>query len=354
MDEKTYSYQLTDTTFPLYPVEIQSGLMYYGEDLVEDVLELPLMQPLMGEWGKEVAVMGDSDMKFPMPSKIDVTWLSLAEMKCFSVYDDVPKKQLEEMWELKDKDEKPIFESIIVGMAPKGRLAVWLKGPQRCEQVMWAEGDEVEVPVEEFFPEEDDSEIEDYCQYYLDEMEDVAQNLQNVGIPSTTELDDMMQQYIYRYNVQFQQFDNKSGKWQEYPDGAKLPTIEGVGNLCTDASFDRLLDGRLLDYHKAAKPVCIYIKWLMGESDYGCYICLSPEMLQTFFDVACVEDPDEPIKIDVKVDWEQYKFMVSLKSEIMDRGIVIPEEMMKVIVFRAGSEAFKSKNFNLTDAAWEW
>lgn len=355
MEEKKYKYDLSDTTLDGFPVTMYEGLSYYGDDVM-DAIDLPMGLPINGEWGKGGSVNGaNSDKELPLPKLIDVTWLSLTEHQFYNAYEDLPQEELEALWEQKDKDENSIFDSFTVGIAPHGRLAVWMSGPLRSEQVLWAEGDKTQVAMEDYLPDNPEQmTLDDYCNYYVEGDEDALKNVRENAIPSTTELDAMMQQYNYQYKVELKHYNEKEGKWEDYAQDVEVPTFEGLSDYRSDASFDKVEDGRLLQLHKAAKPICLSLKWTKGPADFLCIIGIDPNMLQPYFDLACDEELDEPFDINIKVDWEQFKFQIALDSKAVGKAFVLPEEMLQIIVFQSGSECFKSKNFNLTEKAWMW
>lgn len=354
MEAKKYKYNLQDTAFGAYPVMLYEGFSYYGDDVM-DAIELPTSLPIQGQWGKGGAIDdANSNKEVPLPKLIDVTWLSLTEHRFYGVYEDLPQQELEALWEQKDKDEKPVFDSIIVGMAPRGRLAIWMRGPLRSEQIFWIDGFRTKVPMKEYLPDNPEKlTLTDYCNYYVEGDEDVAQNLKENGLPSATELDAMMQQYNYRYQFELKRYNEKENRWENYEEGTELPTFDEIGDYRSDASFDKVGDGRLLQQHKAAKPVCIHLKWTKGSADYDCYIGMEPDLLSPYFDLACGENPDDAFDFNIKVDWEQFKFQLSLSGK-HQQAFELPEELLQIIVFQAGSECFKSKGFNLTEKAWMW
>ncbi|MBQ0050251.1 MAG: DUF2931 family protein [Bacteroidales bacterium] len=353
MEANTFKYNVVDGTLDLYPVMLHDATLRYGEG-EEDYVDLPVSLPLMGGWAKGCG-MKDSEAKRPLPTGVDLTWLSLTEKKFYYCCEDLNTKELQALWNEQDENEKPLFDTLVVGFAPKGRVAMWVKGPLRSEQVMWADSVEEDVDMEDFIPERPDLTCEEFCQYYLDDMTEVAQNLQCVGLPSATELDDMMKRYIYRYNVALRHYNEANKKWEEQPEGTQPSTLQSIHDMRTDSSFDRSGGKHLTSYHRAAQPISICVKWLEGETaDYAAYVCITPSLLQPLIEMACIEDEDEPFDVEIKIDSEQNKYQVVLRSQWVPKGITVPEDMMKIIVFRAGFEYYKSKNFNLGSGAWTW
>lgn len=353
MEANTFKYKVADGTLDLYPVMLHDATLLYGEG-DEDYIDLPESLPLMGGWATGCS-MKDSDEKHPLPTGVDLTWLSLTEKKFYYCCEELNMAEVEALWNEKDEEEKPAFDTFVVGFAPQGRVAMWMKGPLRKEQVMWGEASEAEVDMEEFLPERPDQTCDAYCQYYLDDMTEVAQNLHAIGLPSATELDDMMKRYIYCYDVALRHYNEAERKWEKLPEGSPQTTLQAVQDMRTDSSFSRLGGMQLTDYHRAAQPLSICVKWLEGEtSDYTAYLYLSPASFRPLMEMACIEDEDEPFSIEIAIDATQNKFQLVLRSQWVPKGIVVPDDFVQVIVFRAGFEYYRSPNFRLGSGAWTW
>ncbi|WP_296151318.1 DUF2931 family protein [uncultured Flavobacterium sp.] len=130
-DEKgDYYYNVSICSFPGYYSEDAGSYFIAGDERPS------FMVMENGVWPQETSAVMNND-HHPIPTSLFVRWFSLAENKFYAGTFEMPaetiKKYLDEMWIRykqhtfqyeRDKHER--FQHLIVGVAPKGEVFVWI------------------------------------------------------------------------------------------------------------------------------------------------------------------------------------------------------------------------------------
>jgi hypothetical protein len=133
-----------------YPVQLLHGDLIFGDGGVY----IPDGRLVKNGWGEigSTHIVGE-DVK-PLPTTLDLTWLSYAEDVFYSGEFTLDHDRLADMFtrglQAPTRDERAAYGRIIVGMAPGGLISVWLAGAGIVHEVEAFTAQPCDVPWEEF------------------------------------------------------------------------------------------------------------------------------------------------------------------------------------------------------------
>lgn len=351
MTKKTY---LVSGSAPrLYPTETFFGNLMWTDD---DGISVPYCCPFADEWGKPVSMYVDDEKAFPVPLFIDMIWLSLVENKFYSIEEDLPTDDIEQL--LQETDEgngQPLYNYIVVGMAPYGQVALWLHGDKRAKLLGWMEAEEMDVDFEDFCPSTNLSRNE-YVEMMLKSSDEAYANLTTNGLPPRDLFDNYMKQFTYRYLPLFEHWYEDEEKWQPYTEEEQeaKPELDYIEEALYDGTHDKLRGGGLLNYHEAGKPKKLAVKWHIKKSEYTAYFWLEDEAIRAIFDKFYGIHPDTKTDFIIHIDPMKNKYQLALYRYGLRAPQIIAEEAYQLIVFKNKFEHFRSENYNQPRGAWIW
>lgn len=336
-----------------YPIEVFFGLLRFNSQ----VLALPKVQHYHGEWGHPFSTRLMEKEEHPFPERIDTVWLSIVEKKFYSLESELPVNKLILLFTLKDKmSDEPLFEYIIVGMAPYGGVALWSYGFKKSSLLIWMYGETTQVRMKDFSPLNPTVTLADYCKLFLDNDPILKQNLETNGLPPRDLFDNYMKQFTYRYLSLFEHWNEDEEKWQPYTEEEKetKPELDYIEEALYDGTHDKLHDGGLLNYHEAGKPKKLAVKWHIKKSEYMAYFWFEDEDIRAFFDRFYGIHPDTNTDFIIHVDPITNKYQLALFRYGLQEPKIIPEDAYQLIVFKNKFEHFRSENYDQPRGAWIW
>lgn len=350
---RNYNIKISGSAPPKYPTNIYFGLLWYNKD---EALEIPVRYPFKGDWGEILSNMILLREEYPMPSTLNMIYLSFVEQKFYGIETDLPKGRLEELWEITDeKTKESLFSHIVVGMAPYGGIAVWVRGFNKSILIDWLKGIEIEVKMADFHPVNPDITLQEYCDFYINNDSIVKENLKTNGLPPRNLFDKYMQQFTYRYQPLFEKWnDGEEAKWQKYREDELKPRFEYIEESLFDGTFDKLHDDGLLKYHKAGKPKKLAIKWHIKKSEYTAYFWFEDEKICSIFERFYGAHPDTKTDFIIRIDAENKKYELALFRQGLKEPQIIPEDAYQLLVFKNKFEDYRSDNYNQERGAWIW
>lgn len=349
-----YNIKISGSAPQLYPTNIYFGLLWYSDD---EALEIPVRYPFQGEWGEILSNMILLREEYPMPSILSMIYLSFVEQKFYGIEANLPIDRLKKLWEMTDnKTKEPLFSHIVVGMAPYGGIAVWLRGFTKSILIDWLKGIEIDVAMADFHPVAPDITLQEYCDYYIGNVPIVKENLERNGLPPHNLFDKYMQQFTYRYILQFEKWNEEEDvKWEKYKEEEdNRPEFEYIEESLFDGTFDKLHDDGLLKYHKAGKPKKLAIKWHIEKSEYTAYFWFEDEKICSVFERFYGAHPDTKTDFIIRIDAEKKKYELSLFRQGLKEPQIIPEDAYQLLVFKNKFENYRSDNYNQERGAWIW
>ena len=338
----------------LYPADTFFGLLYFEAD---DALEIPKKYPYQGEWGQPISTHLLEREDYPVPGLIDMVWISIVERKFYSLVQKLPVERLEKLFGQTDDDTgEPLFEHIVVGMAPYGGVALWTHGLKKASLVAWMHGEETQVEMKDFSPMNPDVTLDENCDFYINNDSRVKENLETNGLPPRDLFDNYMKQFTYRYLPLFEHWDEDEEKWQPYTEEEQetKPKLDYIEEALYDGTHDKLHDGGLLNYHEAGKPKKLAVKWHIKKSEYTAYFWLEDEAIRAVFDKFYGIHPDTKTDFIIHIDPMKNKYQLGLYRYGLKEPQIIPEEAYQLIVFKNKFEHFRSENYDQPRGAWIW
>lgn len=348
------TYHTSDCSPRLYPVFSISSYFNTEEDEEKKDLMIAHGNYQRAEWGEATAPIIIDDKTYPLPDSVNLLWIAITEAQGYQLSAPIDKEKIEKLWQMEDEDHDPMFDTFVVGFAPYGKVAVWLRGTYKAVLLNWMQGEEANDRLAKTRVGRIGK--EDFCMMQLEADEVVLNNLRENGLPPREKFDHLMQQFIYRYLPLEEYWDGEA--WQEYDEDDRFYDdidIESIEDTCFDGTFDRLCDGKLLRYHEAGCPKLLALKWKEDRSNLSAYWWMDEEQLGYVLRRFASIDPTGRADLMLRLDSRQGCFEMALKGgEMLQKPIVIPQEAYQLIVFKDGHELYKSPNFAQEDGAWNW
>lgn len=135
MEEK-YNWLGTISAPQEYPMEIYKGAIIaddftYSFDAIWGTQNTG--------WGNEGGTMSVSTQHMDIPTQLEFTWYSLVENKFYTGKWDLDKDKIAELFKNgfidQDTKKKTTYNNFIIGLAPKGRVVLWINGPGNQKEV---------------------------------------------------------------------------------------------------------------------------------------------------------------------------------------------------------------------------
>ena len=352
MKNQNYTYLVSGTAPWCYPVDTMFALLYYDAD---NAIEIPKRYPYQGEWGQPLSMLLLEQTQYPIPYLLDMVWLSIVERKFYSLTKRLPVDILENLFARRDNNtNQAVFNYIIAGMAPYGKVAVWIHGPNKAVLVAWEKAEQIEVSMKDFMPMNPNVTLDENCDFYINNDAEVEKNLTKNGLPPCDLYDKYMQQFIYRYLPIYEKYDADRNKWAKYKEDEPTPEFDYIEEALFDGTHDKLHDDGLLKYHEAGKPKKLAAKWHIRKSEYTAYFWFEDEKICALYDKFYGAHPDTKSDFIIRIDAEQKKYELSLFRYGMKEPQIIPETTYQLLVFKNGFEDYRSGNYNQKRGAWIW
>ena len=378
---KKHPYFVSGSAPRLYPTEIIfAGLMWSNDDGSSDGISVPpnYFYPFAWGWGELSSPTSrdydNDDQVFPVPTFIEMTWLSLVENKLYTIKENLPKEEIEQL--LQETNEgKPLYDCFVVGMAPYGQVALWLHGDKRAKLIAWMEAEETEEEiecyclgvnvtrdeyvyrktVEDVWPEGGVIVTRDeyvYMRLKNSVVEALINHITN-GLPPRDLYDRYMQQFTYRYVVQFGRWDEEKKEWRDYSKVDK-PGLDYIEEVLFDGTHDKLHDGGLLNYHEAGKPERLALQFHIKKSEYAAYFWMDDMRTRAAFEDFYREHPGAGMDFVFRIDPGKNIYQIAFISDVAEETGILKEETYQFLVFKNRFECCRSKNYNFPRGKWEW
>ena len=315
----------------LFPTELVMGDFLF-DDLAK--IRIPESFPFATTWGKPVSMHLSLEKAHPAPKYIFIAWFSIVENKFYAVADELPTEQIEALLSARNEQtKKPVYDTLIAGMAPYGKLAIWLSGNGMTTQVAWLQGGEVAVQMRYFAP---DSKLnrEEYARQALAECKEASENLKSNGLPDPMLFEQYMQKFNYRITPQFENAAEPEGMELYYSNGELNATQSGEHTA----------------YAMRAKPSKMVLHWRMGKKLYSGYFWTDENKLKEAFHSYYGNDTQKEGNLIIQVGASHKHFRFFLQTE--DAAVEVPVEEMQYIIFKNKFEFHRSPNYNRPPQGW--
>ncbi len=352
---KTYNILVSGSAPELWPADTFFALLWYKPD---EALEVPKRYPYRGAWGEIISSHLLEQELFPMPRRLDMVWLSIVERQFYSLEADLPTERMEELWQLSDPDTgEPLFTHIVVGMAPYGQVALWLRGANKAVLVCWLQGEPAEVDMARFMPGNPTTTLDENCDFYINNDTRVCHNLRLNGLPPRNLFDRLMAQYCYRLMPLFEHWrPDGDPRWQPHTatDDDAPHELDHLHIACTDGTLHRLHDDTLTRHHMAGMPERIAVAWHNLSSEWTAYFWLDAELLAPIFARIYGAHRDSRVDLLLHFDPDKHHYELALMRYGLQQPVLIDEECFQLIVFKNQFEHHRSANYRQPSGAWVW
>lgn len=347
--EKFSDFMFSGVAPTLYPTTVYFGVMWCDED---NCIELPLRYPFKGEWGEIMSYDLIENSELNTPDRIQIAWTSLCERQSYYLEEKLDSNALSKL--LNENDEGiRLYSHIIIGMAPYGRLALWVSGKEKCSLFKWMKAAKIDIPMELLVDSPKSLSMENYCESYLSYNLDALENLRNNGLPNHRFYEQLMEQYNYCLNVMFQRWNGNS--WiLDSSDAYGHYSVKSIMIKRYDGSFDKTEKFDYDSYNKQGKPQIITIKWHSHKTEFSIHIWINHENIATIFSKIYGTHRESAIDFIIRIDAENKKYELALYRQGLKEPVVIPESAYQLIVFKNKFEDYRSENYNQPRGAWIW
>ncbi len=342
---KTYIYRPFCSKIPYCPVVITKGKLHYeGEPEAEDPEDMGLSlvaSSCEDGWGYIKNMDIFTKETFPMPNRLSLRYITMNDGRCYALETDLDAGRADELWQKQEQGHpNQAFGSYVIGTAPFGGVAIWLRGRERSVLIHWLKADEVPMNL-----------IEKYRYGWTLEAE-------GTEVISREELEDNMKQYSYRYVALEEYWDNEKKSWVEYSDDDMYYDdldLDSVEDHRTDGTFNYIKgEESQLKYHTAGKPFRITVRWHAGPTEYFAHIWFVNVYINQIFNAYFSDKQDNQTDILLRLDPDHQAYQLALKGTEDSKPFIIPWFTYQLIVFKDGEEHFTSPNYILEDGQWSW
>ena len=337
----------------LFPIRIIAGILWVDDN---DGYEILQANTNSIEWGhpNNMYLLSDQTKGFPMT--IDMIWLAITEKKLYSIEQPLSVSKIKEALNTNFSNEnEPLYQYLVVGIAPYGKISLWAYGDRKCIILDWLRGDVFEdIDINLAFPNHDNKSLIDICQSYINEDNIVKKHLALNGLPSKDLFDNYMKQFTYRYLLLFEHWDDNKEDWQKYDDEEILLDFDYIEEALFDGTHDKLHDDGLINYHQAGKPKKLAIKWHIKKSEFTAYFWFEEQEIRAIFDRFYGAHSETKTDFMIRIDAEQNKYELALYRYGLKEPQVINESAYQLIVFKNKFEYYRSENYNQPRGAWIW
>jgi len=329
---KKYEWYASGNAPLLYPTELFLGDFIFSNN---ERLYIPESVPYASKWGQSGKTHLLDNNKFPAPTAIDIIWFSWAENKFYSLESELPLEIIENLLaEIDEETKEPQYQYITVGMAPYGKLAIWLSGNGKTTEVVWLQADPTDVKMKDFAPTVEYTQKE-YRDLVFKDCKAAYENYQKNGLPDRMLFERYMQKFNYRITPKFENEEM---------------VFEGIEMYYYNGELNTTNSGEHAENAMRAKPCKIVLNWSIGKAQYGGYFWTDEKkIIETFANLyGDITSKKGELIIEVGESNNQFKFFLKDDTAMIE----IPVEEMEIIVFKNKFEFFRSENYKRPQGGW--
>ncbi|MBF8005655.1 DUF2931 family protein [Pseudomonas brenneri] len=302
---ETYSWSGSVSAPQEYPMEVYRGALI-AEDFTYDFDAIWGTQNT--GWGHQGGTMTTGIEKKAVPYQLAFTWYSLVEKKFYTgqwtLDKEKIKRLLDEGFIDQDTHKKDTYNTFIVGLAPQGRVVLWVSGAGNQKEVGAFEAQVTAITKESAYSNAQYMFKDGYADRMLNDPSyktfspQVRQKIQTQGYPSPGIYDTYREKYSWRPVVVLQE----GAQWLDF------------GFSAYNGEQENIFGKELLDnhYEKRAIPKFCGFYWRDGSSRYGVWVDAFDE--KEIFDVFQKLGKEKHIDLVVKVDAQNTRVSLLLRS----------------------------------------
>lgn len=298
MSMKKYEWEPTSNAPILFPADIHVAYMRYGENSALAMTSSD--NNGLGSFGSSYGLEG----AFPLPTGLDVIWLSEVEKKFYKAEVDFPMERISRLFEegfINFEGEKKTFHWVNACFIPGGRIVVYLTGFEKSVILAEYQGEETTVDMKDFMPDGYFA-YKDYNEYFnvVFSRKDCAwlENYKSNGIPYG-----LWDRYFERFNYDIKFiFENTDS----VHDSNKYNFING--EVCIMSK----LYVPTMNIVPASRIRTIMTHWIVGEYLYTAWLYFNEQEILDVFDEAFKNDKEQHGELRVWVSKYNNLFEITL------------------------------------------
>lgn len=344
---KKSHYTVCCCAFPQYPIKVLKGEAFCGK------YQRDVYFNSADTWGGNPHTVIIEAKEYPLPDKLELTWLSILEQECYSLNASLYTKKAEKLWHEHNesaRDETSIFTHIICGIMPAGKVAVWFYSLNKIELLQVLSASKIQLPSSQL----SHTAIKEIYDMTLAENEQLRSIVES-GIRPYLHYENCIAQFNYRYIGLEEYFDGE--KWQLYDDEDLYfddLDFDSIQDQRFDGTLDQLQDGALMNFHEAGCPKQLAIKWHEGRNELSAYYWFDEQLAPHAFNGLFMMNTDGRGDVLLRIDTRANRYEIAIKGDYQAEPQVFPKEAYQLLVFMNGNELYRSENFAQEDGAWIW
>lgn len=315
---KKYNWEPTSSAPLLFPVEFHAAYMRYGNN---SALAVPSSMRINNGLGTPGLTYGLNDEgSYPLPTGLDIVWLSLVDKKFYRAEVDFPMDTLTSLFDkgyINGKGEREYYNMVNVGLIPGGRIIIYLDGGEKRVELCDFQGEETMVNMKDFLPNAYFA-YENYDAYFQEvfsDDDDWILNYKTNGVPY-----DLWDRYRERFNYDINfEFENKASR----PNGSAY----GFANKerCNINQYNPAISIR------PTSPIrLINTGWIVDGYEYSAWFYFNEQEVLRVFDEAYGDDREQKGELRILVSKYNNLFDISLRVA----GKVYPLKATQIRVFK--------------------
>jgi len=181
-----FDWRATESAPQHYPMEIIRGTFIYKGST--QGIYIPSGGTLDAGWGDPISSHNDGNHERPLPDRLTLTFFSYAEKQFYQGDFKLPYEKILALFRegVDLNPDNPVYDRIMVGIAPGGAVAVWTVGSHQKE-VFFSQAEKIDLSPSQAFglPFKDKAEADEYMEEGL--VEDLTDeeiiSIKNDGVP---------------------------------------------------------------------------------------------------------------------------------------------------------------------------
>ena len=291
-------------------------------------------------WGYPASVSEIYSVFFPAPDSINIIWFSFVENQFYSLSSALPKERINGLLgEISQKTKEPQYNYLIAGMAPFGRIAIWLRGKAIGTEVAWLQAEPIDISIQDLSPR---------LKYTQDEYRDLIlgsngrkdayENLLKNGLPDRILFEHYMQRFNYRI---IPQFEDEDAAYEcihiDYYNGEYMaPSISKEHQDYRNARSGEH------EFAMRGMPHKIILSWRIGETEYSGYFWTNEATIIDLFNASYGNIPSQERDLLIEIGRSNNKFRISLQKDTHKTEIAAGD--IQIYVSKDYHEYYRSPN----------
>ena len=286
----------------MYPIELYEGDFYFENGGSIYISKYSFEH---GGWGE----IGSRDVTgngtWPVPVRLELTWISYTEGKFYTGNFTLPKDSMTQLFkegliQYHDKRHRT-YEDIIVGLAPGGVVVVWMRGRGRSVEIGRYQASETKVPIKAFVPEAEVKTVDEWVNIVMEKETEIKDYVKkrgfNYGLWDT-----------YREKFNFRPLVDFDVKENQVMDDIYMEFFNGEHDAISE---ERLTTNR---FEKRARLKKLECQWSNQRKLWEAEINLDEEEIYKAYRFIYQDNPDQEGQFRIKINKDDSHIWIFLEN----------------------------------------